>query len=246
MILASSYYKSVQSYRHFTSIKLSYLPLSDPSPFLFHTSVISLFLSLFFSLSFSLFFSLSFSAHLLTITKHSFSKIQHVQFNSIKQFLSVNLFPYTELQRSLTEIKFEISRTEFETGCSVLFERALAPVSRLLGELGGCALSRCCIGLALGLFPLVRRNTSLLNFLWGQNKIKCNITKQNKTSNNNPGKIRIKILLISLPVSPLEFAFALTLALTLTLALDMSKGDIDEIVLVGGTTRIPLVKQQLK
>ena len=30
------------------------------------------------------------------------------------------------------------------------------------------------------------------------------------------------------------------------IALEMSKTDIDEIVLVGGTTRIPLVKQQLK
>lgn len=26
----------------------------------------------------------------------------------------------------------------------------------------------------------------------------------------------------------------------------MSRGDIDEVVLVGGTTRIPLIKQQLK
>ena len=36
------------------------------------------------------------------------------------------------------------------------------------------------------------------------------------------------------------------LILYLSIASEMSKTDIDEIVLVGGTTRIPLVKQQLK
>ena len=33
-------------------------------------------------------------------------------------------------------IKFDVTRSDFEQGCSVLFDRALAPVSRLLGELG--------------------------------------------------------------------------------------------------------------
>jgi hypothetical protein len=37
-------------------------------------------------------------------------------------------------------IKFDVTRTDFEQGCSVLFDRALAPVSRLLGELGKSTL----------------------------------------------------------------------------------------------------------
>lgn len=60
------------------------------------------------------------------------------------------------------EISFEVTKNDFEGGCSVLFERALAPVIRLLGDL------------------------------------------------------------------------------------DMSREDIDEVVLVGGSTRIPLIKRQLK
>ena len=36
-------------------------------------------------------------------------------------------------------IKFDVTRADFEQGCSVLFDRALAPVSRLLGELGKSA-----------------------------------------------------------------------------------------------------------
>ena len=37
-------------------------------------------------------------------------------------------------------IKFDVTRSDFEQGCSVLFDRALAPVSRLLGELGKSTL----------------------------------------------------------------------------------------------------------
>ena len=44
------------------------------------------------------------------------------------------------LQKEAKAIKFDVTRTDFEQGCSVLFDRALAPVSRLLGELGKTAL----------------------------------------------------------------------------------------------------------
>jgi molecular chaperone DnaK (HSP70) len=60
------------------------------------------------------------------------------------------------------ETRFHVSRSDFETECSYLFERAMTPVTRLLNEL------------------------------------------------------------------------------------DMSKGEVDEVVLVGGTTRIPKIKQQLR
>lgn len=40
---------------------------------------------------------------------------------------------------ALTEVRFDVTRQDFEQGCATLFERALAPVTRLLGDLGESA-----------------------------------------------------------------------------------------------------------
>lgn len=42
-------------------------------------------------------------------------------------------------QGALIEVRFDVTRQDFEQGCATLFERALAPVTRLLGDLGESA-----------------------------------------------------------------------------------------------------------
>ena len=53
-------------------------------------------------------------------------------------FFSVffSVLSYLLTQGSIEEVHFEITRSDFEQGCSTLFERSLAPVSRLLSDLG--------------------------------------------------------------------------------------------------------------
>ena len=40
-------------------------------------------------------------------------------------------------------VKFEVTREDFEVGCSYLFQRGLAPVVRLLNDLGYCYCCYC-------------------------------------------------------------------------------------------------------
>jgi hypothetical protein len=49
-------------------------------------------------------------------------------------------------------VRFDVTRQDFEQGCATLFERALAPVTRLLGDLGEfTALAEAPIGMVQGL-----------------------------------------------------------------------------------------------
>ena len=58
---------------------------------------------------------------------------------TLQPYLSVSR---SSLQMDAKAIKFDVTRADFEHGCSVLFDRALAPVSRLLGELGKSGLKK--------------------------------------------------------------------------------------------------------
>ena len=75
---------------------------------------LSFFISIFVSLFFSFFFSVFFS-----------------------------VLSYLLTQGSIEEVHFEITRLDFEQGCSTLFERSLAPVSRLLSDLGEASKIFC-------------------------------------------------------------------------------------------------------
>ena len=79
--------------------------------------------------------------------------------------LCASILSVPVLQKEAKAIKFDVTRTDFEQGCSVLFDRALAPVSRLLRELGKTAhLFSSFFSLSLFSTVLLESSTGSLNF----------------------------------------------------------------------------------
>ena len=69
---------------------------------------------------------------------HPPSALAHAIYR-IQRFLCIATLTFliaAPLQGSLLEVRFDVTRQDFEQGCAPLFERALAPVTRLLGDLG--------------------------------------------------------------------------------------------------------------